>query len=69
MGFFPMMAKPGVGENKIPHESQVGNFTHPLVQGVWILAKFVKSVIHFYTFDKSKHLEVSDSILGHSQVF
>ena len=25
--------------------------------------------INFYTFDKSKHLELSDSILGHSQFF
>ena len=44
-----------------------------IVQGVWIfsriLAKFVISVINYYTFDKSKHLELSDSILGHSQIF
>ena len=44
-----------------------------IVRGVWIfswiLAKFVKSVNNYYTFDKFKHLELSDSILGHSQIF
>ena len=44
-----------------------------IVRGVWIfsriLSKFVISNINYYTFDKSNHLELSDSILGHSQIF
>ena len=34
-----------------------------------ILEIFVKKLINNYTFDKSKHLELSDYILGHSQIF
>ena len=34
-----------------------------------ILQIFVKKVINNYNFDKSKHLELSDSIFGLSQIF
>ena len=34
-----------------------------------ILEIFVKKLINNYTFDKSNHLELSDSILGLSQIF
>ena len=53
-----------VRKNRVPEESDSW--------GVWIfsriLSKFVISNINYYTFDKSNHLELSDSILGHSQI-
>ena len=34
-----------------------------------ILEIFVKKLINNYTFEKTKHLELSDTISGHSQIF
>ena len=54
-------------------QKKTKSLKNQIVQGVWIfsriIAKIFISVINYYTFDKSKHLELSDSILGHSQIF